>query len=342
MKQEQLSEISALLQTPSRIAITMHQKPDGDAIGSSLGLYHYLIQKGHQVKVVAPTEYPDFLKWLPGSDQVIIGPTDPDGANWAFEGADIIFCLDFNSLHRINEFEKSVADAMGKVVMIDHHLEPTDFADLMYWDDTASSAAELIHRLVVALGDKALINQDMAYPLYTGLMTDTGSFRFKSTTPAVHAMAGNLLETGINVTAIHDRIYSQFDPERLKFFGYCLLNCLHILPEYETAYIKLERQVFKDFNVKTGGTEGLVNYALGIKGIKMGVLISEHNELVKLSFRSREEVSAKDYAEHFNGGGHFYASGGRSHSSLDETEQILIDLLAKNYQAALDEKPQLT
>ncbi|MEL7339937.1 MAG: DHH family phosphoesterase [Bacteroidota bacterium] len=253
-----------------------------------------------------------------------------------------MFCLDFNSLHRINEFESSVADAMGTKVMIDHHLEPTDFADLMYWDDQASSTAEMIYRLVVGLGDRDLLNEDMAYPLYTGLMTDTGSFRFTSTTPAVHAMAGHLLETGINITAIHDRVYSQFSPERLKFFGYCLLNCLHILPQYETAYIKLERQVFKDFNVKTGGTEGLVNYALGIQGIKMGVLISEHNELVKLSFRSREDVSAKDYAEHFDGGGHFYAAGGRSHTSLEETEQELLELLASKYQPSFDEKPQLT
>lgn len=324
---EHTASLKAILTSPRRIAITTHQKPDGDAIGSSLGLYHYLTRLGHQVDVVSPTDFPDFFRWLNGSQNILVGPADPVRANWAFEGADLIFCLDFNALDRINEFEKSVQESDAQKVMIDHHLDPPGFEDLRFWDPKASSTAEMVYRLILDMGDEQLLDQDMAEALYTGVLTDTGSFRFTSTTPAVHLMIARLLEAGAEPNKIHDAVFGNSTQERLRFLGHCLANCLHVLPEYRAAYLKVGKEVFKQFNVRTGDTEGLVNYALGIKDVDLGVLFTTQDDLVKISFRSRNEVSAKAFAEQFEGGGHFYASGGRSKTSLEETEAKFIELL---------------
>jgi len=321
---EQLKE---WLSRPRRIAITTHQKPDGDAMGSSLGLYHYLIQGGHKVKFVSPTPYPDNLKWLPGNKEVMVGPEDPDAANWAFLGADIIFCLDFNHLHRINEFENVVKESEARKVMIDHHLEPEGFDDLRFWDPNASSAAEMVYRMLEELGELDKINQDIATSLYTGIMTDTGSFKFSSTTPRVHMIVASLLETGITALEIHDNIFGNSSENRLRFLGHCFTECLQILPDYHTAYMIVEKEVFKKFNIKSGETEGLVNYALVIQGVNLGILITENDELVKLSFRSRGNFAANEFAKNFDGGGHFYAAGGKSKVSLKETEEKLLSLL---------------
>jgi phosphoesterase RecJ-like protein len=327
----QIDDLQPLLSEPRRIAITTHHKPDGDAMGSSMGLYHYLIKKGHRVDVVTPTDYGEFLKWLVDNDKVLIGSADADRANWIFEGADIIFCLDFNSLSRINEFEKSVRAAEGKKVMIDHHMEPEGFHDLAYWDDTASSTAEMIYRLIIAMGDGDLIDRPMAEALYMGVMTDTGSFRFTNTSPAVHRMVAHLIEAGVDVSAAHEAIYNNGSVERLQFLGHCFSECLSVYPEYETAYFKVTKDVFRKYNVRTGDTEGLVNFALGIKGINLGVLISEQDDMTKLSFRSRAGVSSQALAEQFGGGGHFYASGGRTKAKIDDTEQQLLSLLAAQH-----------
>ncbi|MEO1449171.1 MAG: DHH family phosphoesterase [Bacteroidota bacterium] len=325
--------LKAYLDTrPRRVAITTHQRPDGDAIGSSLGLYHFLTGLGHKVSVVTPTDYADFLKWLPGNDHVLVGPDDVDKAKWTFDGADIIFCLDFNALHRIGEFRAVVKDSDAVKVLMDHHLDPEDFAEYKFWDATASSAAEMVFRLIVDMGQGDAISQECAQALYVGLMTDTGSFRFTSTTPAVHQMAAKLLEAGADPNLSYDKIFNQASETRLKLIGHALSNCLHILPELRTAYIKLERPVFKQFNVKTGDTEGLVNYALGMKGIDLAILMTTQDDLVKLSIRSRSGVSSSDFAAHFEGGGHFYAAGGRSKGTVEETETRMLELL-KTYMA---------
>lgn len=315
-----VEQIKEQLAYPRRIAITMHQKPDGDAIGSSLGLYHFLVKLGHKVDVVAPTDYPDFLKWMAGTDKVIIGPEDKDRANWVFEGADIIFCLDFNALHRLAEFQGTVAESEATKIMIDHHMDPHDFADFMYIDDQASSTAELVYRLMTDLGEVDKLGLDMAECLYTGIMTDTGSFRFTNTSPAVHKLVAHLLEVGTNNNKIYDAIFNNSHQDRVRFTGYCISQCLYVLPEYRTAYMKVDREVFKQYNVKSGYTEGLVNYALSIKDIDLGVLITATEDLTKLSFRSRGEVSSAEYAQEFDGGGHFYAAGGKSKLPLEDVE----------------------
>lgn len=325
-----IPELKTLLSAPKRIAITMHRKPDADAIGSSLGLYHYLVQGGHQVSVVAPTDYPDFLKWMPGSDQVLIGPFDPDKANWIFDGADLIFCLDFNALNRLAEFESSVRDSEAKKIMIDHHMEPEGFEDISYSDEKASSTAELIYRFVNEMGDADKLKLASAESLYAGIMTDTGSFRFTNTSPETHKAVAALMEIGVNVNAVYENIFNTATPERLRFVGHCLSSCLHVVPEYKVAYLKVDREVFRQFPIKTGDTEGLVNYALSLKGVNMGVLLTANDEIIKLSFRSRGNVSSKEFAENFGGGGHFYAAGGRSRQSMEETEQRFLELLEEN------------
>ncbi|WNJ16120.1 bifunctional oligoribonuclease/PAP phosphatase NrnA [Pontibacter sp. G13] len=319
--------LKELLATPKRIAITTHQKPDGDAMGSSLAMFHFLKKLGHTVKVVAPTDYPDFLKWLPGNSEVVVGPDDIDMAKWTFEGADIIFCLDFNALKRLQDFEHAVMDSMATKVMIDHHMEPEDFADLVFWDDKASSAAEMVYRVIEDLGELDKLDLAMAECIYTGVMTDTGSFRFTNTSPAVHRMVAHLMELGVDVNKAYDEVFCNSSPERFRFIGYCLNNCLHVLPELNTAYIKVDREVFRKFNIRSGDTEGLVNYALNMKGIYLGVLFTVQDDLVKMSFRSRGHVSASEFAGNFDGGGHFYAAGGRSKDTLENTEKRFLELL---------------
>lgn len=327
MGQTPIETFAELLARPRRIAVTMHLKPDGDALGSSLGLYQYLIKKGHRVTVISPTDYPDFLKWMPGNDEVVVGPLDPDKARWEFESADLIFCLDFNELSRLGDFEKAVQDSEAEKVLIDHHLDPVGFEHYRYWDDTASSTAELVYRLIVELGDAALLDVDIAAPLYAGVMTDTGSFRFSNTSPAVHHMVAALLEAGANPHQIHEDIYANSSEERIRLTGHVLTHCLVVLPALRSAYIRLDRDVFRQYNVKTGDTEGLVNYALSIKGIDMAVMMSVQDDMVKFSFRSRNDVSASELAKAFNGGGHYYASGGRIKATLAEAEvQLLAQL----------------
>lgn len=322
-----VQEIKDLLSSPKRIAITTHQRPDGDAMGSSLGLFHYLTALGHKVKIVSPTPYAEYLAWMPGAKDIIVGPEDKDLAEWTFEGADAIFCLDFNALHRINEFEKSVRDSIGKKIMIDHHMDPQEFYDYQYWDDKASSTAEMIFRLMEELDHLDYLSKDVATSLYTGIMTDTGSFRFTSTTPRVHRMVARMMETGINVNAIYDNIMSNSSVDRLKFIGHCLTERLKVVPELNTAYMMVPKEVFKTYNIKTGETEGLVNYALGIRGVKLGVLMTVQDNIVKLSFRSRGAVNSAQLAGNFGGGGHFYASGGKSLGTLEETEKKFLALL---------------
>jgi len=321
------SDIKELLQAPRRIAITMHAKADGDAIGSSLGWYHFLKSQGHRVEIVSPTDYPQNLKWLQGTEDVVIGPEDVDRASWIFEGADLIFCLDFNALHRLNEFEKAVEESVATKVMIDHHLDPQAFYQHAYWDDEASSTAELIFRLIDDLGMADQINPAMAECLYTGILTDTGSFRFTNTSPRVHRIVGKLMEAGADNFSIHESLFSNYSEDRVKFLGHALLNCLHIKPELNTAYILLNQEVFKTYNLKSGDTEGLVNYALSINGIKLGALISTHDELVKFSLRSKGNVAASTLAQKFGGGGHFYAAGARIQANIEDAEKKFLELL---------------
>ncbi|RZA00980.1 MAG: bifunctional oligoribonuclease/PAP phosphatase NrnA [Sphingobacteriaceae bacterium] len=309
-----------LLATPQQIVITTHHKPDGDAMGSSLGLYNCLIQLGHHAKVIAPTDYPDFLTWMPGNEEVIIYTENTQQSADLIANASLIFCLDFNNLSRINEMGELVRASKALKVMIDHHLEPEDFDDYRHWDIKACATAQLVYDFIAnQLNHKELINADVATCLYTGIMTDSASFRLPNTTSAVHRVVADLIDAGAVNWRIHELVYNSANENRLRFLGHCLTNCLEILPEYNTAIIAVSKQDIEKYDVNTGDTEGIVNYALAIASIRLAAFIVERDDKVKLSLRSKAEFPANEICKkYFNGGGHRNAAGGQSNDSLEE------------------------
>lgn len=309
-----------LLAQPKKIVITTHHKPDGDAMGSSLGLYNYLIQQGHHAKVVSPTDYPDFLSWLPGNDEVIIYTEQVKEATELIAAADLIFCLDFNALNRINEMGELVGESNALKIMIDHHLEPQDFDDYRYWDINACATAQLIYTFIVEeLNNKKFINKDVATCLYTGIMTDSASFSLPKTTSAVHRIIADLIDAGAINWQIHEQIYKNSSENRLRFLGICLSQRLEVLHEFNTAVIAVTKEDLEKYDVITGDTEGIVNYALSIAGIKLAAFIVERSDKVKLSLRSKGEFPANEICKkYFNGGGHRNAAGGMSTDSLEQ------------------------
>ncbi|MCH8903165.1 MAG: bifunctional oligoribonuclease/PAP phosphatase NrnA [Bacteroidetes bacterium] len=331
---ERLDELKEILKKPRRIVITMHQKPDGDALGSALGLHNYLIKKGHDSTVVTPTDYPQFLKWMPGNDSVVDYEKDPEKSVKTVEAAEIIFCLDFNKLNRLGGLFESVEASDAKIVMIDHHLDPDDYDDFRMSVPTASSTAELIYDLILLFGDESFIDLDIAECLYSGIMTDTGSFRFNSTTPKVHMIAAELLKKGVDLNKVHGNIMDTFSEARMRFFGYCIKEKLTILPEYRMAYIAVSAEEIRKYYLKTGDTEGLVNYPLSLDNVKFAALIIDRTlpgskeTLIKLSLRSTGSFSVYEIThKYFNGGGHKNAAGGISSLSLEDTLKKLLDLL---------------
>ncbi|MEP6610430.1 MAG: DHH family phosphoesterase [Mucilaginibacter sp.] len=311
-----------LLAQPQKIVITTHHKPDGDAMGSSLGLYNYLIQQGHHVKVITPTDYPEFLFWLPGNGEVIIFTENEQESADLIAAADIIFCLDFNALNRINEMGELVGESNAIKVMIDHHLEPQDFDDYRYWDINACATAQLIHTFITKeLNNKKLINKDVATCLYTGIMTDSKSFSLPNTTSAVHRIIADLIDEGAVNWHIYDQVYNNSSENRLRFLGICLSEKLEVLHEFNTAIITATKEDLEKYEVITGDTEGIVNYALSITGIKLAAFIVERTDKVKLSLRSKGEFPANDICKkYFDGGGHRNAAGG---ASTDTLEQVI-------------------
>lgn len=319
------------------MVITTHHKPDADALGSSLGLAGYLKKKGHKVVVVTPSDYPDFLAWMPGNDEVLVyDKSKAQQVKDVVKKADIIFCLDFSSLARIYDMTEMVKSAAGKKVMIDHHLEPEEFAEFIQWDSSSASTAQLVYRLIIELGDKSIIDESIATCLYAGLMTDTGGFRHNNTRHEEFLIASALVEMGASPFRISKAIYDTNTLQRLRLMGFVLKDKLMVLDEFKTAYITLTEEELKSFGSQTGDTEGLVNYGLSIQGIKMAVLMYKRKEDVKLSFRSLGNFSVNDLARvHFDGGGHRNAAGGQSTLSLEQTLQKFLNILP-NYKEQLN------
>jgi phosphoesterase RecJ-like protein len=331
-----ITEIKELLATPQKIVITTHHKPDGDAMGSSLGLYAYLIQLGHHVKVVTPTDYPSFLHWLPNNSDVIIYTDETERAAKLVEEAALIFCLDFNTLSRINELGELVRASEAYKIMIDHHLEPEDFDDYRHWSINACAAAQLVYDFIVnELKDGAMMNKDIATCLYTGIMTDSGSFRFESATSTVYRIAADLIDAGAEHWRIHQLVYDNASENRLRFLGHCISNKLEILREYNTAIISVTQQELNEYKVITGDTEGIVNYALSVNGIKLAAFIIERTDKVKLSLRSTGDFPANEICKkYFDGGGHRNAAGGASSQDLSSTVANFKEIL-KEYKTQL-------
>ncbi len=331
---QDLDAIAALLHQPQTIIITTHQNPDADAMGSSLAWAGYLKKRGHAVTVITPTDYPANLHWMPGDDDVIeFSEKTRVAVNALIEQATVIFCLDFSSLDRLRDFAPVVRAAHAPKVLIDHHLEPEDFAIMGWWNPKKAATAELIFDLITELGDKALIDKPIAECLYSGVMTDTGSFRHGSTTSSVHRMVADLIDLGIEVSLIHRRIFDNVSIDKLRFLGYVLNEKLKVVPEYRFAYITLTAAEQKRFQSKSGDTEGMVNYALSVEGVVMAAILIERGDEVRMSFRSVGDFSVRDLAStHFSGGGHKNAAGGKSRLPLAQTEDWLLSIIPRYQQ----------
>ena len=323
-----LSELLPLLDTPCRIFITCHTKPDGDAAGSTLGLAHYLRAMGHEATVVVPSELPDFLAWLPGADTVIDAEKKPESAARAVADADFIFCLDFNDLSRTKVLETLLAAASQPRVLIDHHMFPKPSFAYGLSVPEASSTCELVYDFICMAGHQDRISVEAATCLYTGLVTDTGSFRFPATAASTHRMAAHLKDLGLLHAPIHEAVSDSWSESRMRFIGYALIERMQIFPEHKAGLIAISRADLKLFGLTTGDTEGLVNYPLSIAGVCFATLITERPDEVKLSFRSKGDLDVNAFARtYFNGGGHFNASGGRSERGFNETVDYFISVL---------------
>jgi len=331
-----IEQFYPILNQPFKAVITAHQKPDGDAMGSTLGLYHFLKQLGHEVTVVSPTNWAAFLNWMPGVDQVIDFEANKKEASQIVADADYVFCLDFNILHRTKHLEPVIRDSKALKILIDHHQQP-DIPSFAYGisDVKMSSTCEMVYDFIVQSGHSNLINLDIATCLYTGLMTDTGSFRFPSTTASVHKIVAHLKELGLQHAKIHENIYDNSTEGRLKFMGNAFLNRMTVLPEFKTAVMAIPKSDIYKFELKTGDTEGLVNYLLSIEGIKFAAILIDREEERKWSFRSKGNFDVNIFARtHFEGGGHANAAGGSSSKSLDETLNDFKTII-ENYKSQL-------
>ena len=325
-----ISALKALLAQPKQIFITTHHKPDADALGSSLGLSGYLRKLGHHVTVVTPSDYPGFLNWMEGNDEVVVYDKRQNDhqVRDLVNRAEVLFCLDFSCLGRINEIGEYVRQAPGTKVLIDHHQEPENFADLDFSNPKAAATAELVFEVIRDLGDQHLIDAGIGECLYAGIMTDTGSFRHPSTSRNVHLIIAELLSAGIDLSSVHRRIYDSHSEQRLRFLGFVLKDKLVVKREFNTAYIAITQEELRAYDSKTGDTEGLVNFALSIEGVVFAAVFIDRGPAVKISFRSCGNFSVNEFSrKHFNGGGHRNAAGGISYESLDATVQELLELL---------------
>src|SRR5690554_2686236 len=328
------------LSLPQNIVITTHHKPDADALGSSLGMANYLKKKHHDVTVITPSDYPSFLHWMKGNDEVINFEEEGNHeiATRKIDQADVIICLDFSSLTRLDELGEIVKGSKAFIVNIDHHQDPEEFADFRYWSTSAAATCELVFELIVQMGDKDLIDSDIADCLYAGIMTDTGGFRHPNTTKNVHSVTAELIGLGADNSKISRLIYDTNSINRLKFIGFALTRRLVILPELQTAYFAISKKDLKKYDSQTGDTEGLVNYALSLDGIKLAALFTERKDNIKISFRTAEDVAINKFAaQYFDGGGHKNASGGKSTLSLAETTEKFEKLVKENKQTLFNQ-----
>jgi len=314
-------EITAELAKADNIVIVPHKGPDGDAMGSTLGLMHFLRDKGHKATVIAPNDYPHFLKWLPGNEEVIIYEAEKEKADQLISEAQIVFTLDFNNLSRCGAMQESLVASEALFVMIDHHQEPSDYAHYTYSDSKMSSTCEMVYKFINKLRANKKITPEIATCLYTGIMTDTGSFRFSSTSSDTHRAIADLIDKGAENALIHNNIHDTNSENKLQLLGTALQN-LKVNKELRTAYISLSQEELSRHNFQKGDTEGFVNYGLSLDGIIFAVIFieKENEDLVKMSFRSKGDFDVNKFARaHFEGGGHINAAGGKSDISLNDT-----------------------
>ena len=331
MKKEEILAIQNLLATPKKIAIIPHRSPDGDAMGSTLALYHFLLKLNHKPVVISPNDFPNFLAWLPSAETVLIYENDKENCTKILNEAELVFTLDFNALHRTGEMEQVLNKLSAPMIMIDHHQKPDSYATVTYSDTAIGSTCEMIYNLISFLDKKTLIDKTIATCIYTGITTDSGSFRFPSTTSTTHRIVAELIDLGIENSEIHNLLFDDNSANRLQLLGRALQN-MKVFPEFKTSYITLSQKELDEFQYQKGDTEGIVNYGLTIKGINFAAIFIEHKDenIIKVSFRSQGNFDVNQFArENFNGGGHINAAGGKSHESMKATTNKFEDLISK-------------
>lgn len=337
MTKDDIQNIKQLLNSPKQIVIVPHKNPDGDAIGSTLGLYLYLLKHNHKATVIAPNDYPEFLKWMPEESKILKYDSQKEQSDELINKAEIIFTLDFNALNRTGDMEEVLAKSDAIKIMIDHHQQPDTYATYMYSEVSMSSTCEMVYHFIDMLEDKNQIDSNIASCLYAGIMTDTGSFRFPSTTSKTHKVVADLIDKGADSSEIHNQIFDTNSYERMQLLG-CALTNLKVLPDYKTAYITLSQDELNQFKFKKGDTEGFVNYALSLNNIVFAAIFIEdsQNNIIKISLRSKGNFSVNEFSRaHFNGGGHTNAAGGKSDLNLKSTIENFISILP-SYKNALN------
>ena len=337
MKNHDYKELKAELKKDPAIVITTHRGPDGDAMGSSLALYQVLKAQGHRVSVVVPNSYAKFLHWLPYNKDVIEFEGNEEKSQVLIDAADLIFCLDFNDLRRTDMMCTALEGTTAKYIMIDHHQEPSDFAHFTYSVPTVCSTAQLIYEFIEQMGWKDFLTVDIAKCIYTGLVTDTGSFRFSSVDKRTHEIAASLIGLGMEQAEVHQKLFDNNKASRLKLLGYCLSEKMEVMPEYHTAIMSLSREELDRFNFVKGDTEGFVNYALSIDGVVLTAFFVKYDDKVKISFRSLNDFRANLLSKkYFCGGGHINASGGMYEGSLADAIALFKKVLPEYKQELLE------
>ncbi|MDY5193206.1 MAG: bifunctional oligoribonuclease/PAP phosphatase NrnA [Candidatus Aphodosoma sp.] len=315
-----------LIDNSKKILLTSHISPDGDAIGSTLGFYHMLTKLGKNVTVMVPNRYPAFFKWMPGIEKVVIMEENKAESVKIFKESDLIFCIDYNSLDRVNGMKPLIETSKSKIIVIDHHLNPNIKADVCISHPEISSSSELVFRFLCQWGYYPEITLEAAQCIYTGMMTDTGGFTYNSNDPEIYTIIKLLLEKGVDKDDIYRKVFNTYSENRLRLLGYCL-NKMEILNDCNTAIITLTLDEQKQFNYAIGDTEGFVNMPLQIENINKSVFLREDKDKIKLSFRSQGDVPVNVLAEKFGGGGHKNAAGGESYTSLENTIVKLKEIL---------------
>ncbi|MEM8846394.1 MAG: bifunctional oligoribonuclease/PAP phosphatase NrnA [Bacteroidota bacterium] len=331
MNLEDISTVKSLLSTPQNIIIVPHKNPDGDAIGSCLALYIFLKEMGQECTVISPNDYPKFLKWMPFNESILNYEKSNDRCSKLLNEASLIFTLDFNNFSRTGTLQGQLQQSKADFIMIDHHQQPSDYAKVTYSDVSMSSTCEMVYNFITFLDGSEKITKAIATNLYTGIMTDTGSFKYRSTSSKTHRIVADLIDKGAENMDIHQKVFDTNSPSRLHLLGVALKNMV-ILKEYRTAYITLSQEELDANHFKKGDTEGFVNYGLTLEGIVFAVIFIENKEegIIKMSFRSVGDFSVNEFARsHFNGGGHNNAAGGRSNTSLKETVATFNEVLSK-------------
>ncbi len=327
-----IKEADNLIKAAKQISIIPHTGPDGDAIGAALALYQYLNKREKKAKVIAPNDYPLFLNWLPYNNEIEVFYHQQIKTADYINGSDLIFIVDHNTLRRSGDLEDLLVKSEAKKIMIDHHPYPDANIDVLFSDTNMCATCELMFEFIVAMGDDNLIDASISTCLYTGIITDTGGLSYNSSNPETYEIVGELLRKGIDKADIHSNLFDNFSADRMKLLGHCLDGGLEVLPQYQAAIIRLDKSDLERFNHQDGDTEGFVNYPLSIQNILMSIIFIEKEDMVKISFRSKGNVPInKVAAEHFNGGGHMNAAGGRTDLSLSDAIAKLKEVLPDFY-----------